>query len=362
MFQGSERRLRDSRVLVIGCGALGNEVLKNLVLMGVGHLVIVDFDFVEASNLTRSVLFRKEDVGMRKTDSARRSLLGINPDLNIRSIFGDVAYDVGLGIFREADAVVGCVDSRWARYCIQRLCLRVGKPWVDGGILELEGTVRVFAPGRSCYACSLGPMGLDELKRRVPCSGLIRRAESAGHALTTPISASVIGAVQAQEAVKLILGTAGDDMGRMFYYDGGQFSARTVLFDAWDEDCELHGDLYGPLADAPSGITSSTRLEELSGYGVLLLDDPFVDFIVNSSTGERTDVMLPARAVRSHIENDPVLRTFPTGVFRSHEWNEIPADFPYGNLSLKDIGIPSSDILKFRTVENYLYIAMDYEN
>ena len=178
--------------MVVGCGALGNEVMKNLVLMGVGHLVLVDFDCVEPSNLSRSILYRSSDIGQRKVDVAKRALLQLNPDLRVDTIFGDVAYEVGLGLFRRMDVVVGCVDSRWARYCIQRLCLRAGKSWVDGGILDLEGTMRVFRPGENCYACSLGEQGLEELRRRMPCSGVIRRQEEAHHAPTTPLVASVI--------------------------------------------------------------------------------------------------------------------------------------------------------------------------
>lgn len=117
---------------------------------------------------------------------------------------GDIAYDVGLGWIRRTDVVIGCVDSRWARYCINRLCMRAGVPWVDGGISQLEGTVRVFAPGENCYACSLGPEGLDDLKRRMPCSGIIRQQEAAGHAPTTPVIASIVGAVQVQEALKIV--------------------------------------------------------------------------------------------------------------------------------------------------------------
>ena len=101
--------------MVVGCGALGNEVMKNLVLMGVGHLVLVDFDYVEPSNLSRSILYRSFEIGQRKVDVAKRALLQLNPDLRVDTIFGDVAYEVGLGLFRRMDVVVGCVDSRWAR-------------------------------------------------------------------------------------------------------------------------------------------------------------------------------------------------------------------------------------------------------
>ena len=169
-------RVAQARVMVVGCGALGNEVLKNLVLFGVQHLVVVDFDRVESSNLSRSVLFTREDAEThaRKIDAVKASIKRINPSAEVVTLFGDIAYEVGLGWFRGVDVVIGCVDNRWARYCINRLCMRAGKPWVDGGIDGLEGTVRVFIPGENCYACNLGPEGLKDLKRRMPCSGIIR--------------------------------------------------------------------------------------------------------------------------------------------------------------------------------------------
>ena len=258
--------------MVVGCGALGNEVMKNLVLMGVGHLVLVDFDCVEPSNLSRSILYRSSDIGQRKVDVAKRALLQLNPDLRVDTIFGDVAYEVGLGLFRRMDVVVGCVDSRWARYCIQRLCLRAGKSWVDGGILDLEGTMRVFRPGENCYACSLGERGLEELRRRMPCSGVIRLQEEAHHAPTTPLVASVIGAVQAQEAIKVIVGDAPSR--RMFYYEGEHLTARKMEFQAWDDDCPLHEawEPLEPLRDAEGHVlvvSPKMAVGSLIAYGAL---------------------------------------------------------------------------------------------
>ena len=162
-----------AKVMVVGCGALGNEVLKNLVLMGVRHLVVVDFDTIEADNLTRSVFFTMDDAkaGRKKALVMAERLREMNPETEVQTICGDIAFDVGLGLIRRMDVVIGCVDNRWARYCINRLCMRAGKPWVDGGIDNMEGTARVFMPGENCYACSIGPEGLRDLAYRMPCAG-----------------------------------------------------------------------------------------------------------------------------------------------------------------------------------------------
>ena len=129
-------RLRAANVMVVGCGALGNEVLKNLALFGVGHLVVVDFDVVEPSNLTRSILFNRADAqaGRPKALVAAERIQEINPEIRVLPLLGDITHDVGLGLLRRMDVVVGCVDNRWARYCLNRLCMRANVPWVDGGI------------------------------------------------------------------------------------------------------------------------------------------------------------------------------------------------------------------------------------
>ena len=96
------------------------------------HLVVVDFDVVEPDNLSHSVLFTADDAvaARRKVDAVAECLPHFNPDIEITPVFGDIAYDVGVGLIMDMDVVIGCVDNRWARYCINRHCMRAGIPWV----------------------------------------------------------------------------------------------------------------------------------------------------------------------------------------------------------------------------------------
>lgn len=339
--------------MVVGCGALGNEVLKNLVLMGIGHLVIVDFDVVEQGNLTRSILFRKSDVGKRKVDVAKRMLLDLNPDLDIQTIFGDIAYDVGLGTVRRMDIIIGCVDNRWARYCIQRLCHRAGKTWVDGGILDLTGTVKVFRYGESCYACSLSTEALADMQRRMPCSGVISRREETGHAPTTPIIASIIGAVQAQEALK-VLSQERPSQNRMLSYNGDSMTVLTPILEAWDEDCPLHGEwelshgrcliVDANVLDTPIRDLLAPKTECAS----ITLNEPFVDNIVSRKTNERFEVMLPAHKVEDYFTESTQLSGMLMSDFYQHEYREIDASFPYLDFPLRTLGVPEEEILRVR--------------
>ncbi|MBO4341073.1 MAG: ThiF family adenylyltransferase [Bacteroidales bacterium] len=366
-------RIAAARIMVVGCGALGNEVLKNLVLMGAEDLTVVDFDRVESGNLCRSVLFTKADADAAryKVDVVAEKLRQMNPRLKIRTIRGDIAFDVGLGLIRRMNVVIGCVDNRWARYCINRLCMRAGIPWVDGGIDALEGTVRVFAPGKNCYACNLGPEGLKDMARRQPCSGIIRRNEDAGKAPTTSVVASIIGAVQVQEALKLLHPELLEDgsmeslCGRMFYYEGGRLSTRTVDFKAHDPDCPVH-DCWSPIGQ--TAVTTHTPVSEAlamlgqelqsTSVSINLTSDCFVDYVIRRDTDARTDMMLPGRSVASRIEQDPVLRGIPNNGLYQHEYRNVDAAFPYQSLTLGQLGIPEHDVLYVTASTGDYYMEM----
>ena len=131
-------RLRLGRVLVVGAGALGNEVVKNLVLLGVGDIVVIDPDSVELSNLARCVLFRAEDEGRPKAEVIARRASELNPEPHVTGIVGDVR-SLGTGVAARADVIVGALDNREARLYCNRLAARTGRHWVDGAIEALTG-------------------------------------------------------------------------------------------------------------------------------------------------------------------------------------------------------------------------------
>lgn len=197
--------VRNATILVVGAGALGNEVLKNLALMGIGNVLIADFDTIEDSNLSRSVLFRSSDRGRRKVDAAAERVKELNPDVNVKTWHGDINHEMGLGVFRHVDAIVGCLDNREARLSIDRFSQAVNRPWVDGAIQELMGIVRVFWPGRGAnYECTLNDHDYQMISLRYSCPLLARENILQGKVPTTPTSASIVAAFQTQEALKLI--------------------------------------------------------------------------------------------------------------------------------------------------------------
>lgn len=188
--------MKNAKVLVAGAGALGNEVVKNLALFGVGHIYVVDFDRIELSNLTRSVLFREEDAYSHsyKAEIVAKRAREINPQIKVTPIVGNLFSEVGLGLYRSVDVVIGCLDSRIARYLLNRLSLRAGKSWIDGSIENLTGVVKVYTPGMNCYECGLSREEFNNIMLRTGCADVVRTQSSAGRVATTPISASIVGA------------------------------------------------------------------------------------------------------------------------------------------------------------------------
>ena len=393
-----QNQVSAARVMVVGCGALGNEVLKNLVLMGVTHIVVVDFDIVEMGNLTRSVLFTKSDAERKrlKVEVVAERLQQMNAAVEVTAICGDIAYDVGLGLVRQMDVVIGCVDSRWARFCINRLCMRAGIPWVDGGINGLEGTVRVFAPGKNCYACNLGPEGLKDLARRMPCSGIIRRQEQAGSAPTTSIIASIIGAIEVQEALKIIIkgvrsqesgvrrkqksgvrrqgdGEMTSLCGKMLYYDGEHMTVRIADYQAYDDECPEH-ELWAPVrqtavSDAtPVGEALQCWTRELKRSGFLrsrqlritlcLANDCFVDYVSRRDNDERISIMAPGRSVADKVAGEKSLDGLPLSALYQHEFRHLDAAFPYPSLTLAQLGIPPHDIVHVTDGDEDFYFGL----
>jgi adenylyltransferase/sulfurtransferase len=268
-----QERLARSTVLVAGAGALGNEALKNLALLGVGCLVVIDLDRIECSNLTRSVLFRRHDVGREKAIVACERVRELNPDVTAIPIVGDLRFDLGLGIVRRADVVLGCLDGREARYLLGRACFRTATPYVDAALDHLNGDVTTFlAPAGPCYECTLGAAAKADLRRRQSCLKLARAEGSGGHVPTAPTSAAIAAGLQSQIAVRLLHGLPVPAGRRL-----GSYGLSDVHFDIrleMDEDCATHGYvecLEGlPSTPVPLAAEASSLDETLAAARALL--------------------------------------------------------------------------------------------
>ena len=287
-------KVRDAKMMVVGAGALGNEVIKNLALMGIGHLYIVDFDKIEAANLSRSILFREKDSGRNKAQLAAARAKEINPEIEVQYLHGDVTTDVGLGVFRRMDVIIGCLDNREARLAVNRFSYWMNKPWVDGAIQELLGLVRVFVPGDgACFECTLTEQARRDLALRYSCPLLARQNILLGKVPTTPTIASIIGAMQAQEALKL-LHHMPVEAGKVTHFNGYTNHVHTTAY-LPDADCESHW-MYGEITEMPLRAGSTTLGEmvdivhaDLGTDAVLELDEEVVLSLrcLNCNTSEQ---------------------------------------------------------------------------
>ncbi|MCD4696029.1 MAG: ThiF family adenylyltransferase [Bacteroidales bacterium] len=368
-------KMENAKVMVVGAGALGNEVLKNLALFGIGNIIVVDFDRIEHSNLCRSVLFRKEDADKSefKAEVAARRIKEINPNVNIQAISGDIGNEVGLGIFRKMDVIIGCLDSRFARFLINRHCFRANKMWIDGGIENLEGNARIFKPGYNCYECSLTDSELSQLNFRTGCPDIANFNFVQGRVATTPVSASLIGAIQTQEALKIIHGYNEESpehkcktlTGRLFKYDGMFLSAKNYKMAYYDDECLSH-EIWEPLikarelsADLKVGavIEILESLLNTKDITINMMNNKFVYQLMVESTEVEIDVQLPESKVADYIENNNIKENALDRVFQKF-YENINRNFPFQDLSLREIGFPHYDIIPVTTPEGLKYVEL----
>lgn len=204
----TQAALNQGKVLVVGAGATGNEVLKNLALVGCGYVLICDLDDISTSNLSRTVLFTADDVGKRKAETAARRFEAMNIAHGCADSFdGDVCYALGEGILSQFDVVIGCTDNIQTRLFINHTCQMLGIPYVDTGINMFD--FALFTSGKkecSCYACTMSER--DERREmdrvRNSCDVTRRRAFQMGYAPTIVFSAASVGAFAAAEAIKIL--------------------------------------------------------------------------------------------------------------------------------------------------------------
>ena len=250
-----QNRIRNARALVIGAGALGNEIIKNLALLGFGNLFVADLDNIENSNLSRSILYRARDNGASKSETAARSAKDIFPDMRTKAFHGNVLYDLGLGVYRWADVILAGLDNREARLSINRNCWKLGKPWIDGAIEQINGVARVFAPDGPCYECTMSETDWLLLNRRRSCNLLTKDEMQEGKVPTTPTISAIIAGVQCQEAVKLLHGME-TIAGKGFVFNGVTCDSYLVEYQR-NEECYSH-DTAQRIVSIPSCVSEMT--------------------------------------------------------------------------------------------------------
>ncbi|MCI0341580.1 MAG: ThiF family adenylyltransferase [Planctomycetales bacterium] len=360
-------RLRRATLLVAGVGALGNEVAKTFALLGVGRLLLLDRDRVEASNLSRAVLFRAGDAGRPKAEVAAERLRELNPDVAAVPLVADVSGGLGLGTLRECDASLGCLDSREARLALNAASFRAGVPLVDGALGDLSGTVRVFRPPDGpCYECGLTDTDWKLLAARAPC-GLVGRAVAAeGRIPTTPMAAAAVAAFEVEEALRLLRGD-GDAAGTALVWNGrGPTLYRTRL--PARPDCSAH-ETWPPARRLPVAAARATPGEllaeaapRLGPRARLLLGREWVAAATCVACGRRD----PVRRLRRTVHEEGRAAACPGcgGAREPEVVAEVGPGSPWAAETLADLGVAPYDVVRVAGEDGaaeYLCLAGDRE-
>lgn len=224
-----QRTLLDGKVLLVGAGGLGSPAAIYLAAAGVGTLGVVDGDRVDLTNLHRQIMHFTHDIGRPKTQSAKRTLEDINPDVTVIPFQTVLTSENALDIIKDFDVVVNGSDNFPTRYLVNDACVMLGKPMVDASILKWEGQATVFQPGRGCYRC---------LFPTPPPPGAVPSCAEGG---IVGAVAGYMGTLQAVEAVKLLLGRGDTLANRLLIFDALDADVRIVRWNR-NPDCPVCGD------------------------------------------------------------------------------------------------------------------------
>jgi len=225
-----QKAIKAAKVLCVGAGGLGSPVSMYLAAAGVGTLGIVDFDVVDASNLQRQILHMTRDVGRPKIESARERLKGLNPEIRVETHAFALSSANALDLVSRYDIVVDGSDNFPTRYLVNDACVLTRRPYVYGSIFRFEGQASVFAAaGGPCYRC---------LYPEPPPPGLVPSCAEGGVLGVVP---GIIGTIQANEALKLILRAGETLVGRILILDALGMRFREIGLRR-DPECPVCGD------------------------------------------------------------------------------------------------------------------------
>jgi adenylyltransferase/sulfurtransferase len=273
-----QRALLAARVTVVGVGATGSVLANHLARAGVGHLRLVDRDFVELNNLQRQLVYDEDDVAqvLPKAVAMARKLRRVNSAIAIEDVVADVSAANIAGLIADADVVLDGTDNFATRYLINDACIAAGKPWVYTGVLATYGMTMTIRPGVTpCLRCTMGEL---------PAPGTVPTCDTAG--IIGPI-VTLLGSISATEAIKLILAAADPaPTGARPELNGGM-----IHIDLWDHTYERF-DLGGPRPDCPAcghrhfeflKAEAGSRMTSLCGRNavqVSIVGSPGVDLAV----------------------------------------------------------------------------------
>tara|TARA_B100001013_G_scaffold74713_1_gene39808 strand:+ start:116 stop:922 length:807 start_codon:yes stop_codon:yes gene_type:complete len=240
-----QQKMLEARVLLLGAGGLGSPAAYYLAAAGIGNLGIVDFDRVDLSNLQRQIIHSTERIGMLKTESAKKTIEALNPDVNISLYNERLDSSNIMNLIEGYDYIVDGSDNFPTRYLVNDACVMKNKTLIHGSIYRFEGQVTVFKPGDGpCYRC---------LYPEPPPPGMVPNCQEGG---VLGVLAGVIGNLQVVEVLKLVLGIGKTLVGKLIIYDALNTEFRNL---------RLRKDTNCPICSEKPTIKELVDYEEFCG-------------------------------------------------------------------------------------------------
>lgn len=279
--------IRNATVLVIGAGAIANETIKNLALLGFGHIIVADFDTIEFTNLTRTVLFSQNDINKKKAEVAVQKYLEMNlePTATADTFDGDVVYELGDGVIRRADIVLGCLDNLETRFAVNHACMRYNIPYIDAAIDALSWTLKVCnGHDYGCFEC-FGGNALSESRFRQSCANTMRKADENNKAATVQTSSAFVSAFQVQEALRTIC-NLNPTYGKEYWFWKNTLNVFDMKIDS--KYCPSHASPFPPRETInQTPLSYRNTLREFLSY----ISDTEYDTFVTDEDKERAYVL-----------------------------------------------------------------------
>jgi molybdopterin/thiamine biosynthesis adenylyltransferase len=349
-------KLSGSRIMVLGAGSLGNEVVKNLALIGIGNIMIVDFDTVELSNLSRTVLFSEADHGQYKAETLAKACKRLYPAVNATYINGNVMMDVGLGFYRASDIVIGCLDNIATRSRASSNAALAGVPYLDTGVWAYGGELKWFFPEHSaCFDCSLSIKDKTEIMTRYSCTGFKSEKNKPVNIMipTTLAPSAIIGGMAVQEVCHYLNGTRTITPGEVIVYNGLVPSLHTSFLPE-NPDCEHHAsNPYESVIKLNCSAEHATAREILEiaaktlGENVTLeLNHDFLDHLYCRHCDEQEMIRMPIMEV-------PEEKSYCPGCKKRRTKNVITSltmQDAFCDARLEELGIAKGEILTLHSM------------
>lgn len=366
--------VESSKILVIGAGAIGNEVLKNLALLGVGSIFICDMDVISTSNLSRTVLFDKNDVGKYKAAVAaeRVKKMNNNPNCKVDYYVGDMIDTLGHGVFRRFDVVLGCLDNLFTRKDANARCNMFKKPYIDAGISELGLSLSVHHfPESSCLACGMSKKDIETEKQiRYGCDEFKRKIVAEKHAATILISTAIVGALQVQEAMKAIHTLKGFGLevpiqyGKKYYFQGTSNLFLNMDIDKKpDDEClSGHFTIDDEIIETPLSANDTLGkvldyLEDLLGYECVIdiLPKSFVKTAKCIKCGKDITFNKPSFEIfQEDMYCENCQRGINDGYSLSNDSIDLfDRDCGFTDFTLKRLGIPPLHVINVKAKDDF---------